>query len=96
MKKNLFSVKRLFMTVCCSVALTCAWADVNPKPFVVPELKQWSGAEGTFRPSGKYIVKGGKQAEAVAALFAKDYADLVGSQLTAKSGKQAAGDCSWL
>lgn len=92
MKKNLFSVKRLFMTVCCSVALTCAWADVNPKPFVVPELKQWSGAEGTFRPSGKYIVKGGKQAEAVAALFAKDYADLVGSQLTAKSGKQAAGD----
>ena len=92
MKKNLFSVKRLFMTVCCSVALTCAWADVNPKPFVVPELKQWSGAEGTFRPSGKYIAKGGKQAEAVAALFAKDYADLVGSQLTAKSGKQAAGD----
>ena len=92
MKKNLFSVKRLFMTVCCSVALTCAWADVNPKPFVVPELKQWSGAEGTFRPSGKYIVKGDKQAEAVAALFAKDYADLVGSQLTAKSGKQAAGD----
>ena len=92
MKKNHFSVKRLFMTVCCSVALTCAWADVNPKPFVVPELKQWSGAESTFRPSGKYIVKGGKQAEAVAALFAKDYADLVGSQLTAKSGKQAAGD----
>ena len=92
MKKNLFSVKRLFMTVCCSVALTCAWADVNPKPFVVPELKQWSGAEGMFRPSGKYIVKGGKQAEAVAALFAKDYADLVGSQLTAKSGKQVAGD----
>lgn len=92
MKKNLFSVKRLFMTVCCSVALTCAWADVNPKPFVVPELKQWSGAEGTFRPSGKYIVKGGKQVEAVAALFAKDYADLVGCQLTAKSGKQAAGD----
>ena len=92
MKKNLFSVKRLFMTVCCSVALTCAWAVVNPKPFVVPELKQWSGAEGTFRPSGKYIVKGDKQAEAVAALFAKDYADLVGSQLTAKSGKQAAGD----
>ncbi len=92
MKKNLFSVKRLFMTVCCSVALSCGWAAVNPKPFVVPELKQWSGAEGMFRPSGKLIVKGGKQAEAVAAVFAKDYADLLGCPLTTKSGKPTAGD----
>ena len=92
MNKNLISVKRLFLTACCSLALSFGWAAVNDKPFVVPELKQWSGAEGIFAPSGKYIVKGGKQAEAVAALFANDYADLVGNRLTAKSGKPSAGD----
>ena len=92
MNKNLISVKRLFLTACCSLALSFGWAAVNDKPFVVPELKQWSGAEGMFAPSGKYIVKGGKQAEAVAALFANDYADLVGNRLTAKSGKPSAGD----
>ena len=92
MNKNLISVKRFFLTACCSLALSFGWAAVNDKPFVVPELKQWSGAEGMFAPSGKYIVKGGKQAEAVAALFANDYADLVGNRLTAKSGKPSAGD----
>ena len=92
MNKNLISVKRLFLTACCSLALSFGWAAVNDKPFVVPELKEWSGAEGMFAPSGKYIVKGGKQAEAVAALFANDYADLVGNRLTAKSGKPSAGD----
>lgn len=92
MNKNLISVKRFFLTACCSLALSFGWAAVNDKPFVVPELKQWSGAEGMFAPSGKYIVKGGKQAEAVAALFANDYADLVGNHLTAKSGKPSAGD----
>ncbi len=92
MNKNLISVKRLFLTACCSLALSFGWAAVNDKPFVVPELKQWSGAEGMFAPSGKYIVKGGKQAEAVAALLANDYADLVGNRLTAKSGKPSAGD----
>ena len=92
MNKNLISVKRLFLTACCSLALSFGWAAVNDKPFVVPELKQWSGAEGMFAPTGKYIVKGGKQAEAVAALFANDYADLVGNRLTAKSGKPSAGD----
>ena len=92
MKKNLIYAKRLFLTVCCSVALGCGWAAVNEKPFVVPELKQWSGAEGTFRPSGNIIVKGGKQAEAVAALFAGDYNDLVGKRLTLKGGNASAGD----
>ena len=56
MNKNLISVKRLFLTACCSLALSFGWAAVNDKPFVVPELKQWSGAEGMFAPSGKYIV----------------------------------------
>lgn len=92
MKKNKTSVKRFFLTACCCVFFGCGWATPNGKPFVIPELKQWSGAEGMFRPSGHFIVKGGRQAEAVAAMFAADYNDLVGKRLTQKSGKASAGD----
>mgnify|MGYP006900819365 FL=1 len=54
MKKNLNDFKRLLLTACCTLVLSCGWATVNEKPFVIPELKQWSGAEGMFTPSGKY------------------------------------------
>ena len=63
MKKNLNDFKRLLLTACCTLVLSCGWATVNEKPFVIPELKQWSGAEGMFTPSGKYVVKGGKNAQ---------------------------------
>lgn len=92
MIKNLINVKRLFLTACCSFALSLGWAAINEKPFVVPELKQWSGADGMFAPSGKYIVKGGKQAERVAQVFAVDYHSLVGNSLTPKTGKPSTGD----
>ena len=92
MIKNLINVKRLFLTACCSFALSLGWAAINEKPFVVPELKQWSGADGMFAPSGKYIVKGGKQAEKVAQVFAADYHSLVGNTLTPKTGKPSTGD----
>lgn len=92
MIKNLINVKRLFLTACCSFALSLGWAAINEKPFVVPELKQWSGADGMFAPSGKYIVKGGKQAEKVAQVFAADYHSLVGNSLTPKTGKPSTGD----
>ena len=42
--------------------------------------------------SGKYVVKGGKNAQDVAKLFAADYHDLVGKSLTPKTGKPSAGD----
>ncbi len=45
-----------------------------------------------FTPSGKYVVKGGKNAQEVAKLFAADYHDLVGKPLTPKTGKPSAGD----
>ena len=38
-----------------------------------------------FTPSGKYVVKGGKNAQEVAKLFAADYHDLVGKTLTPKT-----------
>lgn len=63
------------------MVLSLGWATVNEKPFVIPELKEWNGAEGMFSPSGKCVVKGGKSAEEVAQLFASDYQDLVGKTL---------------
>lgn len=92
MKKNSISARRAFLTVCLSVAFGCGWAAVNDKPFVVPELKQWNGGEGVFRPSGRYVVKGGRQAETVAAMFAADYHDITGRTLTRKAGRAATGD----
>ena len=92
MKKNSISARRAFLTVCLSVAFGCGWAVVNDKPFVVPELKQWNGGEGVFRPSGRYVVKGGRQAETVAAMFAADYHDITGRTLTRKTGRAATGD----
>lgn len=92
MKKYSISARRTFLTVCLSVAFGCGWAAVNDKPFVVPELKQWNGGEGVFRPSGRYVVKGGRQAETVGAMFAADYRDITGRTLTRKAGRTAAGD----
>ena len=43
---NLFSAKKLLVVVAsCMLSTGALWADVNPKPFVVPELKTWTGAE---------------------------------------------------
>ena len=92
MIKKFSNVKRLLVTVCCSVAFSCAWAVVNEKPFVVPELKQWIGAEGKFCPSGQFVVKGGSRAETVAKLFAADYQDLVGRKIVRKTGRPSIGD----
>ena len=37
MKKNLNEFKRLLLTACCTLVLSCGWATVNEKPFVIPE-----------------------------------------------------------
>ena len=88
----MYNVKRLFMLACCSVVFGYSNAVVNEKPFVVPELKQWSGAEGLFCPSGYLIVKGGDKADMVANIFAADYYNLVGRKIVRKKGRPSVGD----
>ena len=36
----------LMMILCCVCCINIAQAAVNPKPFVIPELKEWKGNEG--------------------------------------------------
>ena len=46
----------------------------NPKPFIIPELTEWTGAEGELQPSGRVAVKGSdKELMRIATVFAEDY-----------------------
>ena len=89
---NPFTVKRM-MTLALT-AIMCAgalWAEVNPKPFVVPELKEWKGAEGHTALSGRLIVKSNKL-RGVAQTLASDYEQMTGKVLSIVSGSPKAGD----
>ena len=89
---NPFTVKRM-MTLALT-AIMCAgalWAEVNPKPFVVPELREWKGAEGHTALSGRLIVKSNKL-RGVAQTLASDYEQMTGKALSIVSGSPKAGD----
>lgn len=89
---NLFSSKKkLALAACCMLSAGALWADINPKPFVVPELKTWSGAEGQTALSGRIVVKNAKL-KAVAAALAADYKEMFGKELTIVNGATKGGD----
>lgn len=79
-----------------------AKAQVNPKPFVIPELQQWKGAKGetALTPKTRIIVnmrQGSTSAETDAVnRVARQFADELGTMLKftpeCASGKAAAGD----
>ena len=65
----------------------------NPKPFIIPELTEWTGAEGELQPSGRVAVKGSdKELMRIATAFAEDYKLLTGRDLTIVKGSGKAGD----
>lgn len=72
-----------------------AMAAVNTKPFTIPELRTWTGAEGQFSLTGQTrVVYRGKQAELarVANALAADYKLLTGKDLTVAQDKAKDGD----
>ncbi len=90
--KTHFPARRLFaVAVSCLLSVGALWADVNPKPFVIPELKTWTGAEGQTALSGRIVVKSSKL-NAVAKALAADYEQLTGRKLTVATGAAKAGD----
>jgi hexosaminidase len=67
----------------------------NPKPFVVPELKEWKGGDGTLaiNPSTAIVVPtANSELQNIANEFANDYALMTGVKLAVKSGKASKGD----
>lgn len=89
---NLFSSKKILtLATCCMLSAGALWADINPKPFVVPELKTWSGAEGQTALSGRIVVKNAKL-KTVGAALAADYKEMFGKELTIVNGVTKGGD----
>ncbi|WP_455592727.1 family 20 glycosylhydrolase [Bacteroides sp.] len=67
----------------------------NPKPFVVPELREWKGDKGEFTPSERTrIVCSTKQPELlrIASLFSREYKLMFGKELAVVSGTFSEGD----
>lgn len=91
--ENTFSLKRLLAmaVVLCLSSLSLTNAEVNPKPFVVPELTAWTGEEGTTALSGRIVVKS-RKLEAVAQALAADYKLLFGKELVVAKGGTKEGD----
>ena len=79
------------MAACCLLSAGSIWADINPKPFVVPELKTWTGAEGQTTLSGRIIVKSPKAMTVANALIA-DLKEMSGTNLTVVKGAAKPGD----
>ena len=51
MKKFILSAAILLTS-----AVAFAESTLNPKPFVVPELREWTGAVGTFIPDSLPVI----------------------------------------
>lgn len=69
--------------------------SVNTKPFVIPELREWKGANGNFVPtSTTRIVYSANQPELLrmAERFADDWQTMFGQRVEIGCGKASAGD----
>ena len=75
--------------------LPLAAKSINTKPFVIPELREWKGANGNFVPtSTTRIVYSANQPELLrmAERFADDWQTMFGQRAEIGCGKASAGD----
>lgn len=95
MRNKFVSLKALALLVIFCLTGSLTRAAINPKPFVVPELKQWTGKDGNFTP-GKdtRIVCTSQNPELlrIARMFADDYQQMFGQTLSVAQGKATSGD----
>lgn len=87
----------LLLAACLLALSVCTGltAAVNPKPFVIPELKEWKGAEGAFIPTTRTRIvcpTGQPELLRIARLFAEDYEAMFAFKPEVVQGKAAAGD----
>lgn len=70
-------------------------AAINPKPFVIPEIKEWKGAEGalTITANSRIVIdKEYVELRQIATLLAQEWALLFGKELAITTGKATRGD----
>ena len=79
----------------CLILSTGANASVNPKPFVIPELKEWKGNEGKFIPTEQTRIvypKGNSELQRIARMLADDCNTLFNHTPQIVEGKGKKGD----
>lgn len=81
-----FEILFLLCLVSCSL-----FAQGNAKPFVIPELTQWSGEDGRVELSGRVLIRD-KRLKRVGEQFVEDYRELFQKPLVVASGKARKGD----
>ena len=95
MRNKFVSLQALALLVIFCLTGSLTRAAVNPKPFVVPELKQWTGKDGNLTP-GKdtRIVCTSQNPELlrIARMFADDYQQMFGQTLSVAQGKATSGN----
>lgn len=87
-------IKTMFTLIAMAVAMP-VFAQVNEKPFVIPELREWKGGKGNFTPSeGLRIVYPEKEEalKKVAIQFSKDYSAMFNTTPEVVAGKGKKGD----
>lgn len=95
MRNKFVSLQALALLVIFCLTGSLTRAAVNPKPFVVPELKQWTGKDGNFTPGkNARIVCTSQNPELlrIARMFADDYQQMFGQTLSVAQGKATPGD----
>ena len=81
------------LKVLCLLTIFClygslSYASVNSKPFVVPELKQWTGKDGNFTPgtNAKIVcTSANPELLRIAQMFADDYQQMFGKNIKRNS-----------
>ena len=96
MKKS-FTLLLAAISLALSTSLFAANSDKNEKPFVIPELREWTGGVGTLTIDANTKIvykKGDAQMEKVALQFAADIKAMFGYEVQATAGKAGKGDIS--
>lgn len=85
----------LLMIAWCLLGITSVYADLNTKPFVIPELKEWHGAEGIFTPNKQTRIvcpKGQPELLRIGKMMAEDCETMFGFRPEVVEGKGKDGD----
>lgn len=93
MKTRFFYLLLALLTLTTGVAAK----EVNKKPFVIPELKEWKGSAGEFTLSTETqiaVPKGDVEVKRIALEFANDIETLLGFPVTVVEGKAGANSIS--
>lgn len=93
-------MKKLFITcvllvLCCIGNSSVVLAAVNPKPFVIPELKEWRGGEGFLPLTTETRItypKGQTDLQRIARMLVADCQELLGYTPQVVEGKARKGD----